>query len=396
MLRDMTAPEGGFYSAEDADSEGEEGKFYLWTEEEIGTALSEKEAALVVKVFNVKKEGNFEEEGLGKRSGGNILHLSRPLTYLASELETSPEDLRERLEKARRKLFDFREKRIRPHRDEKILTDWNGLMIAAMARAAQVFDRSEYADAAMRASDFILTRMRTAEGRLYHRYREGEAAIPGFLDDYAFLIWGLIEIYEATFETGYLEKAIELTEDMVGCFWDEKGGGFYFTADDAETVLFRRKEVYDGAAPSGNSVAMMNLIRLGHTTADSTFRERAAQIGATFSEAISRYTALLSALEFELGNPYEIVIVGDPESDDTEAMLKAIRVRFVPNKVVMLRPTGLESGIDRLSGYTEHLSSIDGKTTVYVCQNYSCKRPTTDVGEVIESLEVGTGGDHKP
>ena len=337
----------------------------------------------------------------GKRSGKNIPHLRNPLADLAPELGTSPEELRRHLEKARRELFDFREKRIRPHRDEKILADWNGLMIAAMAKAAQVLDRPEYADAAMRAADFILTRMRTSEGRLYHRYRAGEAAIPGFLDDYAFLIWGLIEIYEATFETIYLEKAIEMTEDMVGHFWDEKGGGFYFTADDAETVLFREKKVYDSATPSGNSAAMMNLIRLGHITAHRAFRERAAQIGATFSETISRspsaYTQLLSALEFELGNPYEIVIVGDPESDDTEAMLKAIRERFVPNKVVILRPTGPETPkIDLLAGYTEYLSSIDGEATVYICQNYSCKRPTTDVGEVIESLEVVRKGDRKP
>ncbi|MBM3241464.1 thioredoxin domain-containing protein [Candidatus Poribacteria bacterium] len=389
ILRDMTAPDGGFYSAEDADSEGEEGKFYVWSEEEIRRILPKGEAELAIKAFNVEEEGNFKEEATGEITGKNILYLRTPLIELASELKILPEELRERLESARQKLFDDREKRIRPHRDEKVLTDWNGLMIAAMAKAAQAFDQAEYINASKKAADFILAKMMDSRGRLYHRYREGEVAIQGFLDDYAFLIWGLIEIYETDFEVKYLKVALELTEEMIKHFWDEKGGAFYFTADDAESVILRRKEIYDGATPSGNSVAMLNLLRLGRIMANPEFEEKARQIGRAFSKDISQspsvYTQMMAALDFEIGNPYEIVLVGNSKSDDMKAMLKALRERFIPNKVIILRPTEVESPeIIRLANYTKDMLSIDGKTTAYVCQNYSCKQPTTDIGKMLE------------
>ncbi|MBC8233602.1 thioredoxin domain-containing protein, partial [bacterium] len=424
VLRDMAASEGGFYSAEDADSEGEEGKFYVWTEEEIKRILPADEAGLAIRAFNVEKEGNFREEATGKTTGGNILHLRKPVFELAFELGILYEELKEKLESARQKLFDAREKRPRPHRDEKILTDWNGLMIAAMAKAAQTFDNPEYANAARKAADFILLKMRNSEGKLYHRYRKGdtdsaqaedvngEVAIQGFLDDYAFFIWGLIEIYETDFDVKYLKVALELTEEMIKHFWDEKSGGFYFTADDAESVILRRKEIYDGATPSGNSVAMLNLLRLGRMTANTEFEEKAVQIGRTFSKDVSQsplaYTQLMSALDFELGNPYEIVLVGNSQSADTKAMLQAIREQFIPNKAVILCPTEVESPeIIHLADYTRDMasrgyfvnrfaaltdafglrSSIDGKTTAYVCQNYSCKQPTTEIEKMLELFD---------
>jgi uncharacterized protein YyaL (SSP411 family) len=262
-------------------------------------------------------------------------------------------------------------------------------MIAALAKAAQAFDQSEYAKAAKRAADFILAKMRDSKGRLYHRFRDSEVAIQGFIDDYAFFIWGLIELYETDFEVKYLQAAIELTEEMIKHFWDEKDGAFYFSADDAEAIFIRRKESYDGATPSGNSVAMLNLLRLGRITANPKFEEKADQIGRAFSRDVlqmpSAYTQMLAALDFALGNPYEIVIAGNSKSEDTKAMLKALKRQFMPNKVIILRPTEVEAPeINRFAGYTKEMLSIEGKATAYVCQNYSCKQPTTDRDKMLE------------
>ncbi|MCJ7618383.1 MAG: thioredoxin domain-containing protein, partial [Desulfobacterales bacterium] len=255
VLRDMTSPEGGFYSGEDADSEGVEGKFYVWTEEEIDLALGE-DGELMKKVFGINKNGNFMEEE--KSSGKNILHLSKTLPELAADLKLQADEIRRRVGDAKQKLFAVREKRVHPGKDDKILTDWNGLMIAAFAKGAQAFDEPAYADAACRATDFILSRMRGKDGRFFHRYREGEPAVMAFLDDHAFLACGLIELYEATFEVSYLRAALEITDKMIEHFWDKENYGLYFTADDAEKLIFRKKEIYDGAVPSGNSVAMLN------------------------------------------------------------------------------------------------------------------------------------------
>ena len=223
VLRDMTAPNGGFYSAEDADSEGVEGKFYVWNLEEIDRVLDPDEADLVKRVFNAKPSGNFEEEATGRLTGSNILHQKSSLSEVASELKLSRDELEERLEEARKKLFDAREKRIHPHKDDKILTDWNGLMIAALSKGAQAFDQPEYADAARKAADFILKTMRDPSGRLLHRFRDGEAALPAHVDDYSFLIWGLLELYEAGFDVHYLQSALKLNDDFMAHFWDAGG-----------------------------------------------------------------------------------------------------------------------------------------------------------------------------
>lgn len=389
VLRDITSLDGGFYSGEDADSEGEEGKFYLWTEDEIRSTLSGEETLLIKTVFNIAKEGNFPE---GKNTGRNILHLTGPLSEHASFLKLSAEELQEHIEAARRKLFSAREKRVHPGKDDKILTDWNGLMIVALAKGAQVFDKPEYAKAAQRAVDFILSKMHDKEGRLYHRYREGEAAVPAFLDDYAFLIWGLIELYETTFEIRYLKKALKLSNDMLRHFWDEENWGFYLTADDAEEVLVRRKELYDGALPGGNSVAMLNLIRLGKMTANPEFEKKAVQIGRAFSRSISQapaaYTMLMAALDFAIGPSREVVVAGDLQAADTKNMLATLRREFIPEKVVIFRPIGEAAEIIHLAGYTKNMTSIEGKATAYVCRNFSCRLPTTDIGEMLKLLNV--------
>jgi len=394
VLRDMTAPPGGFYSAEDADSEGVEGKFYVWAQEETHQVLDEEDAAFVVKVFNFRKDGNFKEQAIGLKTGENIVYLQKPLTDVAADLGVTEQDLRQRIENIRQKLFDIREQRVHPHKDDKILTDWNGLMIAALAKGAKVFGEPQYAEAGERAVKFILDKMQSEKGRLLHRYRDGEAAITAHVDDYTFLIWGLIELYEATFQVGYLKHALTLNDDLIEYFWDDTPGGFYFTADDSEQLLIRQKEIYDGAVPSGNSVAMLNLLRLGRITANPELEEKAASLARTFSETVaqtpSAYTLLMLAVEFGLGPSYEVVIVGDSHSEDTKQMLQALRDNFLPNKVVLLRPTEQESPeILRLAAYVEPYVSIEDKATAYVCHNYICSLPTTDIETMLDLFNEG-------
>jgi uncharacterized protein len=267
VFRDMTSPKGGFYSAEDADSEGEEGKFYLWTAEELKSLLEKDEMGLSIRLFDISESGNFEK-------GRNILRQRTSIEDAALVLKVSKKELWKRLEKIREKLFLARENRVRPERDDKILTDWNGLVIAAFSRGAQVLNDPKYTEIARRAADFILKEMRSPEGRLLHRYKDG-AGIQANLDDYAFLAWGLIELYETTFDIEYLREAQRITEVMLKHFWDDSMGGLFFTPDDGEALLVRQKEIYDGALPAGNSVAMLNLLRLSHLTGDPNLEEKA-------------------------------------------------------------------------------------------------------------------------
>ena len=389
VLRDMTAPEGGFYSAEDADSEGVEGKFYLWTKAEVREVLGASDGDVFCRVFNIKAGGNFSSPH--SPAGTNIPHLTRSLAESARELELGENELRARLEAARRKLFATREKRVRPYRDDKVLTDWNGLMIAALAKAARALDEPEYAAAAQRAADFILTRMRDDRGRLLKRYRQGQAGLPAHLEDYAFMVWGLLDLYEANFAVRNLEAALALNRDMLTHFWDDSDGGFYFTADDGEELLFRTKDVYDGAIPSGNSVAMLNLLRLGRITTDTELELKAAALGRAFSRQVDRaaaaHTQLLCALDFGVGSSYEVVIAGQPDAAGTLRMLRALRGEFIPNKIVLLRTNGTEAPpVTRIAPFTKSQQSVSGKATAYVCVNYACKAPTTDAREMLALL----------
>jgi uncharacterized protein YyaL (SSP411 family) len=393
VLRDMRGPEGGFFSAEDADTEGVEGKFYLWTQEQVQEALGDGEADLVNRVFNVEKEGNFAEEASGKKTGANILHLRKPLEDIASDLNLAPKELRARLNEARNKLFDHRSKRIHPIKDDKILTDWNGLMIAALAKGARAFDEPEYAEVACSAADFIFGVMRKANGRLWHRHRGEWTGVDANLDDYAFLVWGLIELYEATFDTTHLRFALELTDHMIKHFWDGDGGGLYLVPDDGETLLVRKKDIHDTALPSANSVAMLNLLRLGLMTGNADLEERAARIGRAFSgsvkESPAAYTQLMVALDFAIGPSYEVVIVGDPHAEDTAAMIKELGRRFLPNEVALLnRSDGKSPEMASLAEFTRDQSSIGGKATAYVCVNHTCKSPTTDVNKMLQLLDA--------
>jgi uncharacterized protein YyaL (SSP411 family) len=387
VLRDMTAPEGGFYSAEDADSEGVEGKFYLWSEEEIRTTLPREEADVVIKVFNIEGDGNFLDESAKRKTGANVLHLQKSLSLMASDLKISQQLLEHRWASARQRLFSFREKRIRPYKDDKILTDWNGLMIAALAKASAAFGVAEYAKAAEEAVSFVFKHLRKPDGRLLHRYRDKEAAIFGNLDDYAFLVWGLIELYEAIFEARHLKAALDINEIMIRHFWDEAAGGFFFSPDDGEAPIVRKKEISDGALPSGNAVAMWNMLRLSRFAAESSLEEQAAKIGRTFAKAIkqfpSAYVQLMVAVDFAVGPCYEVAIIGHPEAGDTQKMLKALGNRFNPHSVTLFRPTVGSADIDRLADYLTSLETLDGKATAYVCTDFTCTAPTTDVGDML-------------
>jgi len=266
------------------------------------------------------------------------------------------------------------------------------LMIAALAKGSRAFGEPRYAEAAQKALGFILDQMREPDGRLLHRYRDGQAGITANLDDYAFLIWGLTELYEATFDSNYLETALKLNGDMLKHFWDDQLGGLYFTPDDGEALIVRKKELYDGAVPSGNAVAMLNLLRLARFTADTQLEERATEMGRAFSKAVkqfpSGYTQFLVAVDFGIGPSYEVVIVGKSGANDTKEMLEALRSRFIPNKVTLFRPTEIETPhIDKLAEYLKYQVSLDGKATAYVCMNFACKQPTTEVSKMLELIK---------
>jgi len=390
VLGDMTDEEGGFYSAEDADSEGEEGRFYLWTWDELHRVLTPEEAAWAVKVFGVMKEGNFLDEATHRRNGANILHWPQAPERVAEDLNMTTEQLAERLQQVRGKLLAARTERPRPHKDDKILTDWNGLMIAALARGAQVLGEPRYAEAARRAADFIRRRLTTQDGRLVHRYRDGEAAITGYVNDYAFLVWGLLELYEACFDVEHLKWALSLQQQMNDRFWDEKNGGFFLTPDDGEKLPVRKKDLYDGALPSGNSVSLLNLLRLARISADPDLEERAERQIAAFATTVRRspaeFTQFLTGILFALGPSFEVVIAGDSAGAKTEQMLRVVRGVFAPNKVLLLRPTETERPpIVDLAPYTER-QTADGKPLAYICKQFRCELPLDDAERVAAAL----------
>ena len=387
VLRDMTDPEGGFYSAEDADSEGQEGKFYLWTEREISEVLEEN-VRNVTRIFNVSREGNYYDEVSRTRTGNNILHLKKPLRELSSELGMEQEKLRVLLENAREKLSEVREKRIHPFKDDKILADWNGLMIAALAKGAKAFGLRRLEKAAKKAAGFTLEKLRMPNGRLLHRYRDGEAAVDANLNDYVFLTWGLIELYEATFETDYLKEALRLQNILIKGFWDKEGGGFFFNSDDSERLLIRDKGFRDAAIPSGNSVELLNLVRLARMTGKTEYEEVAGALVKAFTShenALAQNTMFATALFFFFGPTQEIVVVGSPKERLTQRTLRAIRGRFLPNKTVLLKKKE-DSDLENLAEFTKDMKRVDNKTTLYLCQNFVCSKPITNIDEVFEAL----------
>ncbi len=389
VLRDLAAPAGACYSAEDADSEGIEGRFYLWTEAELDSVLGPELGALARRAWGTAPGGNFEPEAAGTPPGANLLHLAADWPELAAREGLPEPELRSRLEQARQKLFAAREARVRPARDRKVLTDWNGLTIAALARGAQVLGEPPLEQAARAAAEFLLDRMRDDRGRLLHSWWEDQAGVQGMLDDYAFLAWGLFELYEATFEVRWLEEALALVRRMNEHFWDREGDGYFFTADDAETVLVRQKELYDGATPSGNSVAAWVLLRLARVTGDPELEQRAAAIGRAFSASIRQaphaFTHYLCALDFQLGPSCEVVLAGRRGEPGLEALREALRREYLPNKVVLLRAED-EPGLERLTPFAAGCAALAGKAAAYVCRDRRCELPVTEPRRMLELL----------
>lgn len=390
VSRDMTSPLGGFYSAEDADSEGVEGKFYVWKTTEVLEALGPDDGMLFNRIFQIKQGGNFADEASGKRTGTNIPHLTEPISQWAAKLGSDEAGLQTRLSEMRRKLFTYRERRVHPQKDDKILTDWNGLMIAAFAKAAKAFESKAYAETASRAADFVLENLRGRDGRLLKRFRQGDAGLTAHLTDYAFLTWGLIELYEATFETRYLREAVALTEHTLEHFWDKNDGGFFFTADDSEQLLVRSKKLYGGAIPSGNAVAALNLGRLYRMTNQSTYEHRCIETLRAFGGRIEEHPAAfpqaMLAVDFLLGPTREIVIVGKPDSTDVKRMAAAVQRPFLPRQVVLFRPVDGGDEISRLAPYTSELVAESGVATAYVCENFACRLPVTQVDDLLDPM----------
>ncbi len=383
LLRDMTSPEGGFYSAEDADSEGEEGKFYVWTPGEIEAALEPEEARLALRFWDVTERGNFE--------GTNILNVPRPPEAVAREFELSPEDLGERIEGIKAKLYAVRENRVRPGRDDKVLAAWNGLALRAFALAARVLpEREDYREAARKNAGFLLEKMKE-DGRLHRSFKDGRARFNGYLEDYACVADGLVSLYEATFERRWIEEARTLADAMLELFWDVDKGVFYDTPSDHEELVTRPRDVYDSAAPSGNSVAVEVLLRLSVVLEREDYRERAGAILENLSGGMaqipSAFGRLLSALDLYLSQPYEVAIVGEPGAPDTRALAEAAFSGYVPNKVVVGASEGDEAAVELIPLLAER-PTRGGKATAYVCVNHACQMPATDPEEVKRQLGI--------
>jgi len=378
VMREMTSPNGGFYSAEDADSEGEEGKFYLWTREEIGKLMPE-DSDFAFDLFNIKEGGNWTDSVNAENNKTNILHL-----------EKGSEDIfqKERFKKTCTQLFEKREKRIHPFKDDKILTDWNSLMIAAFAKAAQVTGNELYVSFARAAADFISQYLIDQYGRLLHRYRDGNPSISGNLDDYSFYIQALLDLYETNFSVNYLGDAKYMLDLAIQDFWDEEDGGFFFSEKNNKELISNQKEIYDGAIPSGNSIMILNLLRLSKITANTDYEEKAAIMNRTFSRIISpspsAFSQSLTGFDFAFGPSMEIVISSNEYDHIAGLMVEEIRRLYIPTKIVLLKTAA--NNLQKIAPYISGQNPINGQTAVYVCRNFSCESPIIDYKKIGEAL----------
>jgi hypothetical protein len=380
VLRDMTSEEGGFFSAEDADSEGVEGKFYVWTPDEIEAALDPEDAQLAARYWDVTERGNFE--------GKNILHIPRPPEAVAAEFGLPPEELWEHMVGIRDRLFAVRERRVRPGRDEKVLAAWNGLMLRSFALAARVTGREDYREVAVKNATFLLDKLKE-DGRLHRSYKDGRARFNGYLEDYAMVADGLVALYEATFETRWLIEADSLCDAVSELFWDEEKRAFYDTPADHEELVTRPRDVYDNAAPSGTSVVTEVLLKLALLLDRNDYRQRAEDVLEELSGGMEKipgaFGRLLCALDFSTSESREVAIVGDPDAPDTKALVETVYEGYLPNKVV----AGHDPGDEEAAGLIPLLAerpTRDGRATAYVCVQYACKAPTTEPEELARQL----------
>ena len=382
VLREMTAPEGGFYSSQDADSEGEEGKFYVWQKNEIDKILGCDESELFCTVYSVSPGGNWEEK--------NILFSSFSLQDAAQKFSISKHELKERLEQDRKTLLTVREERILPHKDDKILTSWNGLMSSAMCKGFQVLGDRKYLVTAQKSVDFLLKKL-YFHNQILRTYRNGTSHLNGYLPDYAFLVAALIDVYESSFELSYLKHALKINDLMLHKFWDDKQGGFFFTSSDHEKLPTRTRNPYDNPIPSGNSIAVTNLLRLSEFTGNHSFKEKAAQTVKLFAYQIEKsptgFAALLSALDFFWGKPKEIVITGDQNSTTFADMVTVIHENYLPHKIFAYADSSFSydniKSIEILP-VIEGKISTDGRAKIFVCEDFNCKNPFITIDQYKE------------
>ena len=365
VLREMTDPAGGFYSTQDADSEGHEGKFFVWDLDEIKSVLGEANSSSFVSYYNVTPGGNFE--------GKNILNITTGTEKPSEE--------------SRRKLFEHREKRIKPDRDEKIITAWNGLMLASFAEAGVILGNTNYTDTARRNADFVLANLKR-DGFLLRTYKDGVAKFNAYLEDYAFFIEGLVTLYETCGEFRWLKEAIALTDRMIEEFWDREGGGFFFTGESHESLIVRSKDYFDNATPSGNSVAAAVLLRLAILTNNERYREIAQAVLGLIADSTRRYPSgfgyALSAMDFLVSSPKEIALVGK-DLNDFKSLLEVVWGKYLPNKVVA---PGFVNDVEAIEALPllQNRSLIDGRAAAYVCQNYTCQQPVTEPQDLAKQL----------
>ncbi|EZP77559.1 hypothetical protein H839_07999 [Parageobacillus genomosp. 1] len=380
VKREMMAKDGAFYSAIDADSEGVEGKYYVWTPAEVIDVLGAELGELYCKVYDITEEGNFEGKNVP-----NLIHTR--IDRIAKRYGMAEEELQEKLEQAREKLFAARSSRVYPHVDDKILTAWNALMIAALAKAAKVYERRDYLDMAERALSFLEANL-VKDGRLMVRYRDGEAKHLGIIDDYAYLVWAYIEMYEATFNLSYLQTAKIYMKQALDLFWDNEHGGFFTTGKDAEALIVREKEIYDGALPSGNSVAAVQLIRLGRLTGDLTLLEKAEKMYQVFKRPVEAYesghTFFLQGLLLLETPTVEVVLFGKQGDEKREQLIQKWQHSLAPN--VFLLAAEHPADVAHIAPFAAEYEPLGEETTVYVCENFACRQPTTDVESVAEQL----------
>lgn len=373
VLSNMTSNDGGFFSAEDADSEGEEGKYYSWSIEEIRDILGKTDAKKYCAYFNISENGNF--------SGKNIPNLIGT---------TVPEQEKYFIEECRKRLLNYRNKRIHPYKDDKILTSWNGLMVAALAIGGRVLNEKKYIESAEKTINFIITRLVREDGRLMARYRDGEAANLGYVDDYSFLVWGLIELYEATFKPEYLKEALKFNDDLLRLFWDNDQGGLFLYGSDSEQLFARPKEIYDGAIPSGNSVATLNFLKLAKLTGKHELEDKAHMQFELFGKNVLQYPQgyafFLIAMLFAKSSIQEIIISDKNESNDYEKMINVLYDNYRPFTLSLIWSNNYKD-LKSIVPFIENYKPINEKATAYVCKNYACQEPTTDVEKFKDMLE---------
>ncbi len=399
VLRDMTDSQGGFYSAEDADSIDEhdrsrhgEGLFYLWQQAEIIDLLGAEHGEIFIFFYGVQADGNALADPMAEFRGKNILYIPHSLTATAQRFGKEEQEIQKVLADARERLFAARQKRPRPHLDDKIITAWNGLMISAMAKGFRVTGDSRYLHGATGSASFLEKNLFNTEDKtLFRRYREGEAHFQGQLDDYAFFVQGLIDLYGASFDSHWLELAVELTTRQIALFTDDNQGAFFDSPENAEDILVRMKNDYDGAEPAGNSIAAMNLLRLARITENKEWFNKAEAILSFFADGLQALPfarpAMAAAYDLYRQKPRQIIIAGDPDAVDTKQLVNLVNTFYLPTTMILLADNGPgQRYLEQNMPFMKDMSAIDNKATAYVCENFTCKKPVNSAQELASLI----------